>query len=129
MTDDLFADCASADEIMFVVFDQEGPGGFAAFLTGLIDRHLMDSKSLTEAAIKLQDAGLTEASAMVLEAARHAPEICLAAKCPYPREDTISPIHREVWMEGHCRGFGPADFSYLRKYDPDMFSCLPRHIR
>jgi len=67
MTDDIFSGC-EIDEIYALVFDQVGPEG----LRELLAKVVLDREVLEDAAGKLKDAGLPDASKLVAESAARA---------------------------------------------------------
>src|SRR5215831_4678789 len=71
MTEDLFDSFETADEIMAIVLDRAGTEGLKQLINILVAEHRMDQESLTEAAGRLEAAGLLQGATIVMEAAEH----------------------------------------------------------
>jgi hypothetical protein len=70
--DDLLGDIQGVDEVLAIILDQSGTEGLREFIAEAIDRGIVDRESLEQAAGKMADAGLTQAS-LVQEAAETLP--------------------------------------------------------
>jgi hypothetical protein len=68
MTDNVFDNFETADEIMAFVLDRAGTEGLKQLLSILIAERRMDRESLMEAAGRLESAGLMQGAAIAMEA-------------------------------------------------------------